>query len=103
VPKQQADIMGGWLDETMAECILALYRSATEVGKEWAPDFQDVGKPGIVVVPADDPFLDGERAENGARRAGATTEHLAGVGHWWMLQDPAAGAAMLERFWSTLD
>jgi hypothetical protein len=27
---------------------------------------------------------------------------LAGVGHWWMLQDPARGAAVLEEFWASL-
>jgi hypothetical protein len=24
---------------------------------------------------------------------------LDGLGHWWMLQDPARGAAALTRFW----
>jgi hypothetical protein len=95
--------MAGWIDQTMVDCILALYRSATDVGTEWAPDFHDIPKPGLVVVPADDPFLDGARAVKGAERAGAKTAELAGVGHWWMLQDSAAGAAMLEEFWSSLD
>jgi hypothetical protein len=26
---------------------------------------------------------------------------LDGLGHWWMLQDPARGAKMLEDFWPT--
>src|SRR5439155_26267060 len=56
VPKEQALRMAG-LDQTMADCILALYRSASDVGKEWAPDFKDIPAPGAVVVPADDPFL----------------------------------------------
>jgi pimeloyl-ACP methyl ester carboxylesterase len=102
VPPDRAITMAGWLDQTMVECILALYRSATEVGKEWAPDFEDIPKPGRIVVPADDPFLDGARLAKVAKRAGATTAELAGVGHWWMLQDPAAGAAMLEDFWASL-
>jgi hypothetical protein len=25
---------------------------------------------------------------------------LEGQGHWWMLGDPAGGAAMLRQFWS---
>jgi hypothetical protein len=25
------------------------------------------------------------------------------LGHWWMLQDPAAGAEALRAFWSTVD
>ena len=35
-------------------------------------------------------------------RAGAHTEVLDGLGHWWMVQDPARGAAAFTRFWETL-
>ena len=28
---------------------------------------------------------------------------LPGLGHWWMLQDLVAGAAVLRSFWVTLD
>jgi len=90
------------LDQTMADCILALYRSATNVGVEWAPDFVDIPKPGLVIVPSDDPFLSEERANASAARAGAQIARLAGVGHWWMLQDPAQGASVLETFWASL-
>jgi pimeloyl-ACP methyl ester carboxylesterase len=38
-----------------------------------------------------------------ADRAGARTEVLDGLGHWWMCQDPVRGAAVLTRFWETLD
>jgi hypothetical protein len=27
---------------------------------------------------------------------------LDGLGHWWMVEDPASGAAALTRFWDTL-
>jgi hypothetical protein len=27
---------------------------------------------------------------------------LDGLGHWWMLQDPARSAVVLTRFWETL-
>jgi pimeloyl-ACP methyl ester carboxylesterase len=101
VPHEQAMKMAG-LDQTMADCILALYRSATNVGKEWAPDFKDIPKPGMVVVPAEDPFLAEDLAQAAAARAGARVSHLPGVSHWWMLQDPAKGAAMLEEFWASL-
>jgi pimeloyl-ACP methyl ester carboxylesterase len=101
VPHEQAMKIAG-LDQTMADCILALYRSATNVGKEWAPDFNEIPKPGMVVVPAEDPFLNAARAEVAATNAGARTHLLPGVGHWWMLQDPAKGAAMLAEFWASL-
>lgn len=102
VPSEETHRLSN-IDQTMIDCILALYRSAVDVGKEWYPDFIDIPKPGLVVVPSDDPFLNGERAKVGAKRAGAKTAELDGVGHWWMLQDPARGAASLEAFWAALD
>ncbi len=103
VPEEDALTMAGAGDETMAGCILDLYRSATRVQEEWGPDFADIDKPGLVVVPTADPFLNAEGAKRAAERAGARVETLEGVGHWWMVQDPAAGAALLERFWSSVE
>jgi len=102
VPHDQAVVMAGWVDQTMVDCILALYRSATNVGQEWAPDFHDIPAPGLVLVPSEDPFLSIDRATAGARRANAEVATLDGLGHWWMLQDPAKGAAALQGFWSAL-
>jgi hypothetical protein len=86
----------------MADCILDLYRSATEVGIQWAPDFVDIPKPGLVIIASDDPFLTEALAESAAAKAGAKTAPLTGVGHWWMQQDPGQGAALLESFWGSL-
>jgi pimeloyl-ACP methyl ester carboxylesterase len=102
VPHDRAVAMAGWGDPVMAESILALYRSAVDVAKEWGPDFEDIPKPGLVLVPTEDPFLSAVSATTAARRAGASVEELEGIGHWWMLQDPARGARALESFWSTL-
>ena len=99
VPQEDALAMGAAIDATMAGCILDLYRSATRVQDDWGPDFVDIPKPGMVVVPGDDPFLNAEGATRAAQRAGAQTARLDGVGHWWMAQDPAAAAALLESFW----
>lgn len=103
VSHDDAVAMAGSLDRTMAGCILALYRSAVDVGRQWAPEFRDVAAPGLVVVPSEDPFLSAEGARRAARAARARLVDLAGRGHWWMLQDPAQGAAMLEQFWESLD
>lgn len=102
VPADRAVTLAGWGDEVMAQCILDLYRSAVDVGREWGPDFKDIPKPGLVLIPSEDPFLSAEGAAAGARRAGAKVEKLEGIGHWWMLQDPARGAEVLESFWSSL-
>lgn len=57
VPQQRAVTIAGALDETMSQCILALYRSAVDVGREWGPQFHDIPAPGLVVVPLEDPSL----------------------------------------------
>ena len=93
--------LSGMVDETMAGCILPLYRSATNVGVEWAPDFHDIPKPGLVLAATEDAFLSLDRSRVGAERAGARFEVLEGLGHWWMLQDPARAAAVIRDFWST--
>ena len=102
VGHDQSLVMGSWLDQTMVDCILALYRSAIDVGHEWSPDFHDIAPPGCALIPSDDAFLDESSARAAAQNAGAGVIELEGLGHWWMLQDPVAGAAALERFWATL-
>jgi pimeloyl-ACP methyl ester carboxylesterase len=103
VPHDDAVTMAGWIDPTMADSILALYRSAVDVGKEWFPAFHDIPAPGLVLLPSEDPFLSEEHAREGAGRAGANTAPLPGLGHWWMLQDPKAGARALGDFWAGVD
>jgi pimeloyl-ACP methyl ester carboxylesterase len=102
IPKERAVEMARWRDELMADSILRLYRSAVDVGKEWGPDFHDIPAPGLVLVPSEDPFLSADGARTGARRSGARVAELPGIGHWWMLQDPGAGARVLEDFWRGL-
>jgi hypothetical protein len=86
----------------MADCILALYRSALTVGEEWAPDFHDIAPPGRILVPSEDAFLSADLSRNSARRTGASVTELDGLGHWWMLQDPERGATVLQEFWAPL-
>ena len=58
--------------------------------------------PGLVIIPSEDPFLSAASATKAAARASAKTAALDGLGHWWMLQDPARAAAVLREFWATL-
>jgi pimeloyl-ACP methyl ester carboxylesterase len=103
VPGADALTLAGSVDETMASCILSLYRSAIDVGTEWSADFHDVPRPGLVVIASSDPFSVAHRAESGGPRAGARTAELEGRGHWWMLQDPEAAAPVLKEFWASLE
>jgi pimeloyl-ACP methyl ester carboxylesterase len=100
VPFEHALTMVEAGDETMARCILTLYRSAIEVGKEWAPDFHDIEPPGLVLLPSEDPFQSAANSRRVAETAGAATAELEGLGHWWMLQDPARAGAIIGEFLS---
>ena len=102
VPEEPALDLASHINRTMADCILGLYRSAVDVGRQWGPEFAAIPAPGLVIIPSEDPFLNAASATRAAARAGAKTAALDGLGHWWMLQDPARAATVLREFWATL-
>ena len=102
VPAKGARNLASHLDATMASCILDLYRSAVNVGVEWAPAIREIRTPGMVIVPSDDPFLAADGAERTARACNARLERFEGLGHWWPLQAPDHGAQALSGFWASL-
>jgi pimeloyl-ACP methyl ester carboxylesterase len=90
----------------MGRAILLLYRSASQ------PAMSDAGRalenararPGLAVLASEDPYIGSEETRRrAADRAGAHTELLDGLGHWWMVQDPARSAATLSRFWESVE
>ena len=89
----------------MGQAILLLYRSArqpvmAEAGRSLA---NARARPGLSLLATEDTFVGSDEIRHrAAERAGACTEVLDGLGHWWMVQDPARGAAALTRFWETL-
>ena len=91
-------------DEAMGTCILALYRSAVQPNMQlWGDQFAEMSdRPDtLVVIPHDDHFTGGpEMARRVAQKWDASTAELEGLGHWWMLQDPVQGAAVLRSFLS---
>jgi pimeloyl-ACP methyl ester carboxylesterase len=89
----------------MGRAILALYRSAAQ------PVLAEAGRslpaaaarPGLSLLATEDHYVGSDELHRrAADRAGARTDVLEGLGHWWMVQDPARGAAALNRFWETL-
>lgn len=89
----------------MAKAILLLYRSARQPAMAEAGRALEAAsaRPGLSLLATDDPFIgSNDRRTRAADRAGASTEVLDGLGHWWMVQDPARGAAALTNFWATL-
>jgi pimeloyl-ACP methyl ester carboxylesterase len=91
--------MASWSDETMAGCILDLYRSATpNPFAHWKDAGGPTPAPGLVIHPSDDPFGDATKSMEVADALGARHVTLAHAGHWWPLQAPDAGAAVLSEF-----
>jgi pimeloyl-ACP methyl ester carboxylesterase len=104
-----SDIATSWAKAQgpeMGRAILLLYRSAPR------PKMAEAGRalgdaavrPGLSILATEDTYVGSEEMRRrAAERAGAQTELLDGLGHWWMMQDPARGAAALARFWEALD
>ena len=106
MPNDVATELAEAADDEMGRCILGLYRDAAqpvlaELGRDLSPA---AAKPGLVIIAELDGYVGTPAmARATAERAGATVAHLEGVGHWWMLQDPAAGAAALTDFWQSIN
>jgi pimeloyl-ACP methyl ester carboxylesterase len=100
-----AEQLAAAFDETMGRCILALYRSADQAElARWSARLPAASaRPGLVLFPTDDLYSGGETRHRWvAGQTGADVVVLEGLGHWWLVQDPAAGADALRGFWDGL-
>jgi hypothetical protein len=97
IPPNIATSIAGAQGPEMGRAILSLYRSArqpamAEAGRELE---KAAARPGLSLLATEDPYIGlAENRRRAADRAGARTEVLDGLGHWWMTQDPARGAAV---------
>jgi pimeloyl-ACP methyl ester carboxylesterase len=89
----------------MSDAILRLYRSAIQ------PACADAGRdleaaaarPGLSILATEDTYVGSpEMRRRAAGRAGARTEVLEGLGHWWMIENPVRAAQALTGFWNSL-
>jgi pimeloyl-ACP methyl ester carboxylesterase len=104
VPWADALAMHRRFDAGMGQAILDLYRSATpNPYADWGAAVAPTDAPGLVLSAAGDPFDDAGTAGEVARRLGARTRVLEGVGHFWMLEDPAGAAEALNAFWDAVE
>lgn len=89
----------------MGRAILDLYRSAAQPATANAGRNLEAAasRPGLSILATEDGYVGSpEMRRRAANRAGAQTEVLEGLGHWWMIEDPARGAAVLTRFWDSI-
>lgn len=89
----------------MGEAILRLYRSAAQpvLAEAGAALANAAARPGLSILATEDHFVGSDEIRRrAADRAGARTEVLDGLGHWWMIEDPARAAEVLTRFWAGL-
>ncbi|GIG70273.1 alpha/beta fold hydrolase [Phytomonospora endophytica] len=91
--------------EPMAEVAHALYHSAAQpVMSDLGRDLELAAKrPGLSLLATEDHYVGTvEQRRRAGDRSGARTVTLEGLGHWWMVEDPARGARVLEEFWKGL-
>jgi pimeloyl-ACP methyl ester carboxylesterase len=102
IPNEIATALAAAQGPEMGRAILLLYRSARQPATAQAGRALEkaAARPGLSILATEDTYVGSEAIRRrAAERAGAQTEVLDGLGHWWMLQDPARGAAALTRFW----
>ena len=92
------------LNDEMGEAILRLYRSATQPAMAHAGRSLEAAaaRPGLLILATEDEYMGSPALRRrAAGRAGARTEELEGLGHWWMTEDPERAADVLARFWAS--
>ena len=102
LPIDSAEEAVSHIDQTMGECILHLYRSALQVGKEWQPDLSKVRSPGLVFWGAQDTACPVEYADELASNAGADRELRLDAGHWIIVERSVQVAEALEAHWGSV-
>jgi pimeloyl-ACP methyl ester carboxylesterase len=105
IPMDIATSMAPAQNADMGRAILLLYRSARQPAMAEAGRALEnaAARPGLSLLATDDPYIgSADNRRRAADRAGARTEVLDGLGHWWMVQDPARGAEALTRFWESV-
>lgn len=99
-PTELARIQAGQLDDRMARCILALYRSAVTVGAEWQGAVEAMPhRPAVVFHGADDPYVDVGVAQRLATRLDAELVIYAECNHWWPWAHATETAQALTELW----
>lgn len=102
LPIKPAEQAVSLIDQTMAESILRLYRSALEVGKEWQPDLVKARAPGLVFWGAKDTACPVEFANQLAADTKTDRVLQLDAGHWTIVERSAEVAGALETHWDSV-
>jgi pimeloyl-ACP methyl ester carboxylesterase len=86
-------------DDTMKRAVLALYRSAVDVGPEWSPPPDRATPPAQVFWGAHDPYAPPAFGRAVAELAGAPYLEL-DAGHWGIFERPDEVVPVLEQLWA---
>lgn len=98
VPPEDAEA-NIWTTPHGKDTILALYRSAVDIGEEWQPQLERIEVPAMVIWGKDDPYVP---FDFGAALAERMKGELVALdcGHWWPFERPEETAEALQRHWS---
>lgn len=102
MPAADAQAAAGRADDAMKAAILALYRSAVDIGAAWSGALDQLSPHGLVLWGEHDPYAAPAFGERLAARSGATFHLFKDCGHWWPLKRPADTARALEALWASV-
>jgi pimeloyl-ACP methyl ester carboxylesterase len=88
-----------WRNKWNRDITLTLYRSAVDVGREWAPDLANIVVPSMALWGHLDLIVPIEMGRRMATRMGADVVALEGH-HWWPAEVPEQAARELQRHWA---
>lgn len=99
---ENAQAVAARVDGVMKECILELYRSAINIGADWADQVDTITTPGLVLWGDSDPYVGPEFAHRLGERTGARVVVFENTGHWWPVLQAEAAARELETLWGSI-
>ena len=100
VPGLDAAETAKYVDNTMKDCILKLYRSAINVGAEWEKDLARIAAPGLVLWGDEDPYVKPSFGVYLAERTRSKFVSFLDCAHWWQLQQPEEVVIELRKLWN---
>ncbi|MEO1038446.1 MAG: alpha/beta hydrolase [Pseudomonadota bacterium] len=100
VPREHAEQMVSHGDEVMRAAILALYRSAVNIGADWSGALDRLPARGLVIWGEHDPYAAPDVGRRLAARCGARFHLFEACGHWWPYERPGETAALLKALWT---